>query len=370
MRVGLNATCFNDRPSGANQRFRGIYGTLVRQNPDIDFIVYEPVDQRVTSWIGDVPNVSAHITPIPSTGRLARVKAGFGYWRSRLREDRLDIFEAFHLPLLQAPDCPTILTIHDLRPILADTPLRTRAMAVPVLHHALARADHVVAVSDAVADEIRAFHPSAHVSTIYNGVDLASFAASSARDVAATCGHYALPEPYMLAVGHLEARKNLSVLIDAVAALRDRGLARPLAIVGNDGGEREAIRARIAKQRLEPLVTIIEHANDATVRALYSGSEMVAFPSRYEGFGIPIIEAMAAGKPMVLADTPVFRELTLGHGRYFPVDDASRAADAITKVWGNPIEHARQRRFGAERVGDFAFGHLADQVLALYKTLV
>ncbi|MBE2992947.1 glycosyltransferase family 4 protein [Sphingomonas sp. CFBP 13603] len=370
MRVGLNATCFNDRPSGANQRFLGIYGALIRQNPDIEFVVYEPSDQRIATWFGDAPNVSARATPIPSVGRLARVRAGFNYWRHRLREDRLDLFEAFHLPLVRAPDCPTILTIHDLRPLLADTPLLTRVMSGLVLHDAFRRADHVIAVSDAVADEIRTFYPSANVSTVYNGVDPASFARPSAQAVAAVRARYTLPETYLLTIGHLEARKNLPLLIDAVALLRARGAIRPLAIVGNDGGDRAAIRSHIAEHGLEDLVTVIEHADDAAVRALYAGCEMLVFPSRYEGFGIPILEAMATDKPMVLADTAVFRELTSGQGVYFPVDDALAAADAIDRLWQQPVEHRKQVQFGRARLHDFTFDMLADQIAARYAMLV
>ena len=77
MRIGLNATCFNDRPSGANQRFLGIYGALVRRRPDIEFVVYEPADQRIADWFGGAPNVVARPTPIPSVGRFARLRAGY-----------------------------------------------------------------------------------------------------------------------------------------------------------------------------------------------------------------------------------------------------------------------------------------------------
>jgi glycosyltransferase involved in cell wall biosynthesis len=369
MRVGLNATCFNDRPSGANQRFLEIYGALIRQRRDIDFVIYEPSDQRIAAWFGDAPNVSVRRTPLPSVGRVARLRAGLGFWRAQLRRDQLDLFEAFHLPLVRAPDCPTILTIHDLRPLMASSRL-SRGIARHVLHRAFAGADRVIAVSNAVRSEILAFHPAASVSTIYNGVDPAAFSTPGGDVVAAVRAHHGLPERYGLAVGHLEARKNLPLLVEAIALLRDAGKAYPLAIVGNDGGDRAAIQASVAKHRLEALVPVIEGADDATVRALYAGCDLLAFPSRYEGFGIPILEAMAAGKPMVLGDTPVFRELTSGQGRYFAIDDPHGAATAIDLVWNDPAERDRQLRFGRERVRDFAFDHLASQVAAVYDELV
>lgn len=370
MRVGLNATCFNDRPSGANQRFLMIYGTLIRQRPDITFVMYEPADQRIGDWFVDAPNVLVRRTPLPSVGRIARHRAGLGYWRRQLGADGLDLFEAFHLPLVQAPDCPTILTIHDLRPLSSDEPWLRRKAAEAILHRAFVRADRVIAVSNAVRAEILRFHPEASVSTVYNGVDPGAFAPPPATRIAETAAYYGLPERYVLAIGHLEARKNLSLLVQAIAVLRDAGTPHQLAIVGNEGGNGAAIRARIAALELGDLVTIIERADDATVRALYAGCDMLVFPSRYEGFGIPILEAMAANKPMVLADTSVFRELTLGQGCYFAVDDPHAAAAAIETVSHYPAERARQLRFGAGRLPDFSFDLLAAQVAAIYESLV
>lgn len=370
MRVGLNATVFNDRPSGAKQRFIGVYGALIRQNPDWVFVVYEPSDCRVADWFDGAPNVVARQTPIASSGRFQRMWKGSAYWRQAFKTDALDVFEDFVLPMTNHPSVPSVLTIHDLRPIAHGEPWLARLAAKAVMHRAFSRADRIIAVSNAVKDEILAFHPSASVSTVYNGVDPDDFASPGAAAIADVRERYGLAEPYVLAIGHLETRKNLGLLVEAIGALRDAGTPRPLVIVGNDGGLREAIRARIAELELASSITMIGGADDATVRALYGGCELLAFPSRYEGFGIPILEAMAAGKPMVLADTPVFRELTLGEGRYFPVDDAKAAAAAIEHVWCDLGERERQCRFGDARVRDFGFDVLASQIATIYEELV
>lgn len=369
MRIGLNATGFTDRPSGARQRFVGIYGALVRQRPDWTFLVYEPADCRVADWFDGAPNVVARGTPFAGSGRLRRMARNLTYWRGAFAADALDLFENFVLPLVAHPTAATVLTIHDIRSLYEPgNPVATR-LRRRVFRHAFSRADRIIAVSEAVRAEILAFDPRASVSTVYNGVDPAAFAAPPAAEIAAVGARYGLPDRYVLAIGHLEARKNLGLLVEAIAILRDAGTPRPLAIVGNDGGMRDAIRARIGELALGDRVTMIEHADDATVRALYAGCDLLAFPSRYEGFGIPILEAMAAGKPMVLADTPVFRELTAGQGVYFPVDDARAVAQAIERVLRAPEERARQIAFGRERLRDFAFDRLADQVAAIYAAL-
>lgn len=367
MRVGLNATCFDARPSGANQRFRSLYGMVIRRNPEIEFLIYEPSDCAVATWFAGQPNVVARRTPLPSRGRFSRPLIGLGYWRRALRGDALDLFETFNLPLVGAPDCPTLLTIHDLRALHGGI---GRLVARPVLRDALDRADHVVTVSEAVRAEIRAWRPQTCVSVIHNGVDPDRFHALDPDAVAETRRRYALPPAFGMCVGHLEPRKNLPVLIDAVAALHRSGRDRPLAIVGSDGGQRRALVAQIARQGVGHLVTLVDDADDAALGHLYAACSLVVMPSRDEGFGIPLIEAMAAGRPLVTSDIAVFRELTQDRGCYFPVDDARRAADAIERAWTD--DHLRDQlvNYGRRRIADFGFDRLADQLSCLYASLV
>lgn len=363
MRVGLNATCFDDRPSGANQRFRELYGALIRSTPDVDYVLYEPVEHRIGGWFADCGNVTIRRTPVPGAGRLPRMVAGMRYWRSALRHDALDLFEGFSLPMVRA-QCPTLMTIHDLRPLRADRPMAERLVGRPVLRHGFANATRVIAVSRTVAEEIAAFRPCTPVEVIHNGVDIARFvSAPSLLDLP----H--LPERFLLAVGHIERRKNLETLVRAVAVLRARGQACPLWIVGNDGGAAGAVAALVDALSVGDLVRIVHGADDAKVRALYAACTMVVVPSTYEGFGIAVIEAMASRRPVVTSDIAVFRELSQGQGRDFASCDPYAAAVAIERVWSDPVEAARLVEFGQRRVRDFAFPTLAGQLAALHRRM-
>lgn len=365
MRVGLNATCFDFRPSGANQRFYGIYGALIRARADIEFVVYEPADVPVAERFAGARNVVVRRTPLPSIGRVARVRAGLGYWRRTLKADRLDLFESFHLPMVVAPDCPTLFTIHDLRPLLPDQSRVARALASVVTRYALAHAARVITVSEIMREAILAYRPGTRAVTIHNGVDPRPFQrpAAASRFVAAL----GLPNAFMLTVGHLEARKNLPLLVDAIALLKGRGLARPLVICGNDTGDRARVEARIAERGVGELVRIVGGADDAGVRALYAACRLLVFPSRYEGFGIPVLEAMAAERPVALSAIPPFREIMQGQGAFFPPDDAVAAADAVERMWSDDSARAEMVAYGRERVRDFGFDRLAGQVADLYR---
>jgi glycosyltransferase involved in cell wall biosynthesis len=366
LRIGLNATCFSERPSGANQRFRHLLGALIRQRPDWHFIIYEPHDVRVAAAFADCPNVEPRITPLPAEGRGARLLAGLGYWRRALRADRLDLFECFHLPAVIAPDCPTLLTIHDLRPVHANAGWVSRRIASPVLHHALTRTHLTLAVSDTVAAELRAFHPGARVRRLYNGVHPEDFVRPDAAACAAARARWDLPERFVLSVGHLEERKNLTQAIEAIALLREQGRDLPLLLVGNPGESENAIAAKIVLHGLTASVRLLHGVGNDDLGAMYHLADLLVFPSAYEGFGIPLIEAMATGLPIAASDTPVFRELAQGAARFFPLGDPAATAAAIAALWDDPAERAALVAAGRERLARHDFAVLAEELAAIY----
>lgn len=369
MRIGLNATCFNDRPSGANQRFAGIYGALIAHRPDVEFIIYEPVDCQVSRWFGEAPNVVARPTTMPSAHRLGRLIKGMGFWRRALAEDRLDLFETFHLPLVRAARCPTILTVHDARPVLEEVNSAKRAINRRILHRDLRDADHVITVSETMKAELLEISPAAAITSIYNGIDPAALRLGSAfaADVQARLD---LPARFILAVGHLESRKNYPRLIEAVARLRRWDEHIGLVIVGNDSGEGAALRRQISALGLQREARLLSGVSRQDLAEIYALSAVVAFPSSYEGFGIPILEAMVAERPVVLSDIPVFRELTQNRGCYFPANDDAAMASGIAALLKDEQRQRELVDYGKGRVRDFSFARLAAEVENVHRMVV
>lgn len=364
MKVGINATSLNNRASGARQRFVGLYGELFRANPDVQYLIYEPQDSRVASWFAGLNNVRGVVTPLPSDARWGRFARGLGYWRAQLKRDRLSLFEMLHLPLVRAPECPTILTVHDARPILRDVPAPVRALNRRILGRAVNEADHVVTVSNAMKKELLALAPSARITVIYNGVDPAPFRSlSPSRPVL-------LEDRFLLTVGHFERRKNYANLVTAMGHLRHRFPDLQLVIVGRDGGTLAETRAQVAHLGLETVTRLLHHVDDGSLASLYDKAVMLVFPSTYEGFGIPILEAMAAGIPMALSDLPVFRELTQDRAAYFDPHDPVRMAETLAGLLNSAERRDEQRCFGTARIEDFYFPALAAELSSLHKKLV
>lgn len=369
LKIALNGTCFNDRPSGAKQRFVGIYSELLKTLPDTEFIIYEPADCRVADWFGHAPNVTEIRTPVPSDGRAGKFINGLRFWGGALSRQEFDIFEQFNLPLVKCRSGRTLLTIHDIRGMHPDSGRLERVIFKSVVERSLRAVDHVVTVSQAMKDEILEFFPDVPISVIYNGLDAGVYDAISAADMVAVREKFSLPDVFILAVGHIEKRKNYKRLVDAVAMLRDRSVSVSLVIIGNDNGERRSIEKSVKAANLCDQVKILGGLSDLEVGCAYKLCSLFAFPSAYEGFGVPILEAMAAGCPMVLSDIAVFREITQNNALYFPHDDVEAMASAIEAVLCSASERERLMAYGKKRVQAFSFKGLAEQMTNLYRSL-
>jgi glycosyltransferase involved in cell wall biosynthesis len=368
MRVGINATCLNQRPSGAKQRFLGVYGALFERLPDTEFVIYEPRDCQVGEWFVGQSNVVAHTTTIPSEGsRVSKLKAGFGYWRQAFSKDTFDLFEALHLPMVRPVIGQSILTIHDVRGLYDQGRFTHRILFASFLRKALRSADHVVTVSETMRKEILAFYPHTPVSVIYNGLDISPFTDVTKADCKLFVAKYGLPADFVLAVGHFEPRKNYSRLIEAMHLLKQRGVDCPLVIIGNDSGEKSNLARQIEALGMKDSIILMSNLSDYEVRCAYKVCSLFVFPSNYEGFGIPILEAMAAQRPMVLSDLPVFREITQGRAAYFSPRDIAEIADAIEIGLTSSQLREDMVEYGTHRLADFSFDRLAESMAEVYR---
>jgi glycosyltransferase involved in cell wall biosynthesis len=337
--------------------------------PNDEFVIFEPVDCRVAKWFDGLPNITAVTTPIPSEGRLRKFVARFWYWPSVLTRDAFDVFESLHLPLTRPSSGKALLTVHDIRSVRPGNSLFGRMLFKMVLSRSLKASDHVITVSEAMKEELLSLFPGITISVIYNGLDVNRFNNVSEHDLSSFQKKYNLPETYVLAVGHFERRKNYLRLVDAIALLRDWGIVCPLLIIGNDSGERSAVEARVSAANLSDSVKILSGLTDHEVCCAYKLCGLFVMPSSYEGFGIPVLEAMAAHRPMVLSDLPVFREITQNQGIYFPHDDVNQMAKAIKDGLSSSEECSRVVEFSTERVEYFGFPNLAAQIEFLYRDM-
>ena len=370
MKIGLNATCFDDRPSGAKQRFIGIYTYLIKRYPEIEFVIIEPKNCRVSHWFKKTPNLSSRISPLPSDGRLVKAFRGLTYWESVLNDERFDIFECFNLPIVKNNFGLTLLTIHDVRGIKSEFGLLQSLSYKLFLERSLNKADHIIAVSESMKQEILTISPSIKISIIHNGINTKEFNEISDLDQYSVQMKFSLPQKFILTVGHLEERKNFPMLINAFNIIRNRGFQYNLVIIGNDSGKLKELKDQVNLLKLNEFVFFLGGINDYEVRCIYKLSTLFVFPSTYEGFGIPILEAMAAKCPFILSDIPVFREITHNKSIYFPYDNVNLLVEAMEEVISSDSIRSQLVKYGSQRVDDFSFPKIGEQVSNLYSSLM
>lgn len=339
--------------------------------PDVEFVVFEPADCRMASWFSGLPNITTRATPIPSHGRWRKLFYSPRFWSSALRQESFKLFEGFHLPLPNSNGARSILTIHDVRRLQSDWGLPGRMAFRHALTTAIKITDTVVTVSEAMRNELLPYCGRTPVCVIPNALD-PSFTNTipSATEQEAFRSKLSLPDSFLLAVGHFERRKNYPRLIEALAHLRDNGRPSHLLIIGNESGEKVALQAKIASSGLTGCVTLASGLSDREVRCAYALCELFVFPSTYEGFGIPILEAMAAGRPMALSDIPVFREITGGRGSFFSPFSSREMSRVIERILSAKKDQESIVNLGYERLKHYDYAIIAAQYKALYGRLL
>jgi len=293
-----------------------------------------------------------------------------------LRRQGIDVFHSlFYAPPVRRPaGIKIVQTVHDLTPLLFPEGFTLRQRLVFRITFALAaHVDRVVAVSDNTRrdlDRLTSIPPSS-VEVIPPGVDEV-FDESTSRDDARreVARRHGVHRPYLLHVGGYDAVKNLVVALAAVARLRRQGLAHVLVVAGEPGRFADEFRREVQGFELEGAVVPTGWVPQEDLVLLYRAADVVLYPSRYEGFGLPPLEAMACGTPVVASMGGSLPEV-LGDACPLvePADHLGLARETRRLV-EDMAARAESIRRGRERAARYRWDAAADSTLALYRRLV
>jgi len=341
------------------------------------------------------------IEPLRGLERLPARTVALGYkpWRmlvwagqvAQVGFNRLlpgaELFHATEHLLLPLRGVPTVLTVHDL--IFRHLPQHHKPLNRWYLNLTLPlycrRADHIIAVSEQTRRDLIALYrlPPTKISVIYEAAD-SRFGPQPPEAVAATRVRYHLPERYLLFVGTIEPRKNLVRLLAAFERLHAEGLTDALVIVGKRGWLYDDFFGRLENSPAKQAVIFPGFVPDADLPAVYAGAQALALPSLYEGFGLPVLEAMACGTPVVCSNTSSLPEIVGVPSAGSPLpsvgDCAGQAAallvdptdvDALASALGRLLaDHELQQELrvkGQAQAARFSWEWAAQQTLALYR---
>lgn len=277
----------------------------------------------------------------------------------------------FNLPLTRVPGMAYVLTVHDLIPLLMpDTVSRAFRWQFRLwLSRSLELAGRVVCVSERTRQDLLARFPEAEGRTavVPNGVDhvLAPELDATSVDFLRALS---LPKDYVLYAGSLDVRKNVSLVLDAMERLRARGRPVSLVLAGQSWFGSGSVEGRISRLRLEGHdVRPLGYQSDAVFYELMRRAAVFVFPSRYEGFGLPPLEAMRLGTPTIVSNAGSLPEVCGDAAMAVRPDDAEGLAMALDWLLRSPGERRALAERGKARAAEFTWKRTAEATLAVYE---
>lgn len=294
----------------------------------------------------------------------------------RLWRERIDLL---HAPVYVGPaiaTCPMVVTVHDLSFYLYPELLRraSRAYLQRLTRLSVERAVGIIAVSRSTRDDLAHVLGVApeRITVIHNGVDAAMQPMADRAAVEAFRRRRGLPEHFCLFVGTLEPRKNVPALLEAYALLRDRwGGDHRLVLAGGRGWGYDEIETVLARLRLGPDDVILPgFVPQDELPLWYNAADLFVYPAIYEGFGIPPLEAMACGTPVMVSNRSSLPEVVADAGIIVDPDDVEGLAVALRDVLGDGERRQALRAAGLARARGFSWRETARNTAALYHNIL
>ncbi len=351
-RLLINGWFWGRTDTGSGQYLHGLIWELYKALPEWQLILLTPPiygDQRLPA---PPPTVQKIRAPLPFWAlnaqliKLAWEQRVIPHWAEHLHADV--VFVPYWASPITSP-VPVVVTIHDMIPVLLEdyaSGKLARAYTWLVSKSAQ-RADAILTVSQSAAEDIIRLLdiPPQRVHVTYESLGAPHAPVTDADELARVRQHYDLPDRYLFYLGGFDPRKNVPLLLRAYARARELDPALPsLVIAGRlpDPGDPWFTDPRpiIQQLGLSDHVRTLGFVPDAHKPALYTMTDLFLFPSRYEGFGLPPLEAMACGAAVIVADNSSLPEITGGRARLVPTGDEEALARAILDVLANPPDPA------------------------------
>jgi alpha-1,3-rhamnosyl/mannosyltransferase len=295
----------------------------------------------------------------------------------RIARDNLDIYHAttsLTVPMIRP--CKLVVTLHDL--LLKIYPQYLPSISGSLYFNiinwwAIKSADKIITVSKFTENELVSRYPKSKqkVMTIHNGVSKEFQPIHDHEVVNNVKKRYGIKKGYILYVGTYKQHKNLEALVNAYARLpiqirNDYNLL----IAGKQDKRYPEVPALVKQLGLEDSVICVNYINEKDLPALYSGATVFVLPSLYEGFGLPVIEAMACGVPVVASKIPSLLEITAGSAILVDPQDIQEMADAICRVITRKETSFILKEKGLCRAKEFSWFTTAKKVIEVYESIL
>lgn len=371
MHIAIDYTSAITQGAGIGRYTRNVVAALAKIDASDSFTLFSSERPTATRRFPDAPNMRPRIVPVGNRNMTI-------FWQ-RLRipvpvellAGRADVFHGPDFILPPIMSARRVVTVHDLAFITH--PECALPSLVQYLNKAVPRAlrvaDHVICDSRRTADDVHEHLgvPRDRLTVIHLGVDPVFTADADAAAITRLREKYGFVRPTVLAVGTIEPRKNYAALIAAFARARTRPDGpRTLVIAGRKGWLYEGVFAAAERYDVGEHITFLDYIPDDELTTLYHAVDVLAMPSLYEGFGIPPLEAMACGTPVVCSDGGSLPEIVGEAALVVPAADVDGLSEALVRAVSDGALRETLRSRGFERVRGFTWEATAHATMRVY----
>jgi len=371
-RIAINAHLLGAeegyRRAGVSRYIHSLLTNVLRVDPEGDYTVF--VNNRCAL------SLSAALRPsrLPTGRPLVRILWEQACQPLQLLKERIALL---HSPVNVQPlwlPCKGVVTVTDLSFLAFPQTFRTgrRLYQRWFTRWSVRRADRIIAISSTTREDVtRLFKvPADRVVVIFPGVDARYHPVEDQKELDRFRRQRGLSERFVLFVGTLEPRKNLLTLLQGYAAFRRLGGGYKLALVGGRGWLYEPVLAAIEELGLHQEVIVPGFVPEEELPLWYNAAEALAYPSLYEGFGLPPLEAMACGRPVAVSDASSLPEVVGDAGLLVDPHQPDAWTEALQRLWQDAAYRADLAAQGLKRAQQFSWERMARETVGVYRSVL
>jgi len=371
MRIALDATAVPSKPMGAGWYIIYLVRALSRLETSHQLVVF--AQEHLRPFLAGCQGGQTEMIWLPDQPPALRLIWEQAIFPRLLRRLQIDLLHSPHYTMPLAHPLPTVVTFHDLTFFLhPEKHTRAKRFFFPwMMRRSAQRADWLIADSESTRQDAISFVGAdpARITTVHLGYQDIFRPIADSQHLDRIRQEYRLPPRYILYVGALEPRKNVPLLLRAFEQLAVR-LPHHLVLTGGTGWKDAPVLAQMEAMRFSERVHRLGHVPHEHLPAIFNLAEVFVYPSAYEGFGLPPLEAMACGTPVITSNISSMPEFVGQAGVLIPPNDESALSNALQSVLTDEALRQRLKTAGPQRAASFTWERTAQKTLAIYEQVL